>query len=38
VLDWNEPSIRFYQSLGAVARDEWTGYRVSGDALERLAG
>src|ERR1700720_4901883 len=33
VLDWNEPSIRFYRNLGAVARDEWTTYRVTGPAL-----
>lgn len=33
VLDWNEPSIGFYRSLGAVAMDEWTTYRLSGDAL-----
>lgn len=38
VLDWNTPSIEFYKSLGAVPLDEWTGYRVTGDALERLAG
>jgi GNAT superfamily N-acetyltransferase len=38
VLDWNEPSIGFYRSLGAVALDEWTTYRLAGDALERLAG
>ena len=37
VLDWNEPSIAFYKSLGAVPMDEWTVFRVSGDALERLA-
>lgn len=37
VLDWNEPSIRFYRSLGAVAMDEWTVQRLSGDALTRLA-
>jgi len=37
VLDWNEPAIAFYRSLGAVAMDEWTVYRVSGDALGRLA-
>lgn len=37
VLDWNEPSIEFYKSLGAEAMDEWTVYRVSGDALKRLA-
>lgn len=38
VLDWNEPSIEFYKSLGAVAMDEWTVYRVTGDALSDLAG
>ena len=37
VLDWNEPSIEFYKSLGAEAMDEWTVYRVSGDALKKLA-
>jgi GNAT superfamily N-acetyltransferase len=37
VLDWNEPSIAFYKSLGAVAKDEWTVYRVSGEALKALA-
>lgn len=37
VLDWNTPSIEFYKSLGAVAMDEWTVYRVSGDALKKLA-
>ena len=37
VLDWNEPSIGFYRSLGAVAMDEWTGYRLTDAALERLA-
>ena len=37
VLDWNSPSIDFYKSLGAVMLDEWTGVRVSGDALARLA-
>jgi hypothetical protein len=36
VLDWNQPSIDFYKSLGAVPMDEWTGYRVSGDALKKL--
>lgn len=36
-LDWNEPSIRFYKSLGAVPMDEWTTYRVAGDALTCLA-
>jgi len=38
VLDWNTPSIDFYRSLGAVPLDEWTAYRLTGDALERLAG
>lgn len=38
VLDWNSPAIEFYKSLGAVAMDEWTVYRVSGDALTELAG
>lgn len=37
-LDWNKPSIDFYLSLGAVPMDEWTVYRVSGDALSSLAG
>lgn len=38
VLDWNEPAIRFYEACGAVAQDEWVGYRLSGDALQRFAG
>jgi GNAT superfamily N-acetyltransferase len=37
VLDWNEPSIGFYRSLGAVDQSEWTTYRLDGAALERLA-
>jgi GNAT superfamily N-acetyltransferase len=37
VLDWNEPAIAFYRRLGAVAMDEWTIQRVSGDALRALA-
>lgn len=37
VLDWNEPAIGFYRSLGAVPMDEWTTYRVTGDSLRRLA-
>jgi GNAT superfamily N-acetyltransferase len=37
VLDWNEPSIKFYRSLGAVGMDEWTAQRVSGQALLDLA-
>jgi GNAT superfamily N-acetyltransferase len=38
VLDWNEPSIRFYRSLGAVPMDDWTVQRVTGEALLKLAG
>ena len=38
VLDWNEPSIGFYRSLGAVPMDEWTTFRLTGDALTLLAG
>lgn len=37
VLDWNETAIRFYKSIGAVPMDDWTVYRLSGDALDRLA-
>jgi len=37
VLDWNEPAIGFYRKLGAVPMEDWTIFRVSGDALERLA-
>lgn len=33
VLDWNTPAIKFYESVGAKAMDEWTVYRLSGDAL-----
>lgn len=36
VLDWNQPSIDFYKSLGAVPMDEWTVYRVTGEALKKL--
>ena len=36
VLDWNEPSIGFYRALGAVAMDEWTVFRLDGDALAAL--
>lgn len=38
VLNWNEPSIRFYRALGAAPKDEWTVYRLSGDALEKMGG
>ena len=37
VLDWNAPSIGFYQRLGAKLMDEWTVMRVDGDALTKLA-
>lgn len=37
VLDWNEPSIAFYKSLGAVPMDDWTVYRVDGERLSGLA-
>ena len=37
VLDWNQPAIGFYRSIGAVGMDEWTVQRLSGDALTRLA-
>ena len=36
VLDWNEPSIGFYKSLGAVAMDEWTVFRLTGEPLAVL--
>ena len=36
-LDWNEPAIAFYKPGGAAPRDEWTTYRVTGDALLSLA-
>lgn len=37
VLDWNEPAIRVYKAIGAEAMDEWTRYRLSGDALKEFA-
>lgn len=37
VLDWNQPSINFYERLGARAQPEWIGYRMAGDVLARLA-
>ena len=37
VLDWNAPAIGFYRKLGAVPMDEWTTFRLTGSALERLA-
>jgi GNAT superfamily N-acetyltransferase len=38
VLDWNEPSIEFYKALGAIPMDEWTVFRLTGDALAKVAG
>jgi GNAT superfamily N-acetyltransferase len=37
VLDWNDPAIQFYKKLGAKPMDEWTTFRVDGDALDALA-
>lgn len=37
VLDWNEPSIAFYKKLGAVPLDDWTTFRLTGDAIPKLA-
>jgi GNAT superfamily N-acetyltransferase len=37
VLDWNEPALRFYRSLGASGLQEWTVHRLDGDALRELA-
>jgi len=37
VLDWNEPAIRFYKTLGARAMDEWTVFRLTGEPMRRLA-
>ena len=36
-IDWNDPSINFYKSIGAIPMDEWTVYRVTGQALDDLA-
>jgi GNAT superfamily N-acetyltransferase len=38
VLDWNEPAVRFYETLGARILREWWTVRVEGDAIARLAG
>ncbi len=38
VLDWNTPSIQFYESLGARPQNEWVRYRLTGEALSELAG
>lgn len=37
VLNWNTPSIKFYESLGAEPMNEWTVYRMTGEALQKLA-
>ena len=37
VLDWNEPATRLYRSIGAVSMDEWTVYRLTGEALDLLS-
>lgn len=37
VLNWNEPSIKFYKHLGAQPMDDWTVYRLTGEALNILA-
>ena len=38
VLNWNEPAIRFYESLGAQPLSDWTMYRLTGDTLPWLGG
>ncbi len=37
VLDWNQPSIDFYKAHGAIAMDEWTVYRLTGENLRKMA-
>lgn len=37
VLDWNQPAIDFYESIGALPQDEWVRYRMAGDALRNFA-
>ena len=37
VLDWNTPSIEFYEAIGAQSQDEWLGYRLEGEPLNALA-
>ena len=37
VLDWNEPAIKFYNSLGAKPKNEWLGYQLTGASLHALA-
>lgn len=38
VLDWNKPAIRFYKKLGAVPMHDWTLFRMTGEAIAKLAG
>ena len=38
VLDWNEPAIKFYKNLGAKPLEDWTTFRLTGEALKKLAG
>jgi GNAT superfamily N-acetyltransferase len=37
VLDWNEPAIKFYRTLGAKPNEEWTIFRLTGDKIAKLA-
>ncbi len=37
MLDWNEPAIAFYKSIGAQPQEEWVRYRMEGDALRDFA-
>ncbi|WP_395373169.1 GNAT family N-acetyltransferase [Marinicella sp. W31] len=37
VLDWNDPAIQFYKSIGAEPKSEWVGYRLAGNALQAFA-
>ncbi len=37
VLDWNTPSIEFYEAIGAQSQDEWLGYRLEGESIGQLA-
>ena len=37
VLDWNQPAIGFYRALGAIPMDEWTTFRLAGEALAHFA-
>lgn len=38
VLDWNEPSIRFYEAIGAIPMSDWITYRLEGESLRAMAG